>query len=53
VPLIGDPITVAAGVMREKFWVFFAIVTVAKIGRYLFLVQTYLEIAQLEKLFYP
>lgn len=35
VPVIGDPLTVAAGVMREPFLVFLAIVTVAKVGRYL------------------
>lgn len=35
VPVIGDPLTVAAGVMREKLPVFIAIVTVAKAGRYI------------------
>ena len=35
VPIIGDPLTVAAGVLREPFPVFLAIVTVAKVGRYL------------------
>lgn len=35
VPIIGDPLTAAAGVMREPFVVFLAIVTVAKVGRYL------------------
>lgn len=34
VPVIGDPLTLAAGVMREKIWVFTALVTVAKTGRY-------------------
>lgn len=36
-PLVGDPLTVVAGVMREPFWTFFALVTVAKAGRYLVL----------------
>ena len=36
-PFIGDPLTVAAGVMREPFPVFLALVTVAKVGRYLVL----------------
>lgn len=36
-PIIGDPLTVVAGVMRERFWVFFLIVTLAKAGRYLVL----------------
>ena len=36
-PVIGDPLTVAAGVMREPLPIFLAIVSVAKIGRYLVL----------------
>lgn len=36
-PFIGDPITVAAGVMRERLSVFVAIVALAKTGRYLIL----------------
>lgn len=38
VPVIGDPITVVAGVMRERFWRFLLLVTLAKGGRYLILV---------------
>lgn len=34
VPFIGDPLTVAAGVMKEKLSVFMAIVALAKTGRY-------------------
>ena len=34
-PVIGDPLTVVAGVLREPLWSFLAIVTVAKAGRYL------------------
>ncbi|MGE4062429.1 MAG: YqaA family protein [Rhodospirillaceae bacterium] len=34
-PFIGDPLTVAAGVMREPLPVFLALVSVAKVGRYL------------------
>ena len=37
-PVVGDPLTVVAGVMREPFWVFLALVTVAKVARYLVLV---------------
>lgn len=37
VPIIGDPITMIAGVMREPFWSFLAIVTLAKGSRYLVL----------------
>ena len=36
-PIIGDPLTVVAGVMREPLWSFVCIVTVAKAGRYLVL----------------
>ena len=34
-PLIGDPLTFIAGVLREPFWRFLVIVTAAKGGRYL------------------
>lgn len=36
-PIIGDPLTVVAGVMREPLPIFLALVTVAKTGRYLVL----------------
>ena len=35
VPIIGDPITVAAGLLREPIWSFVVLVTVAKVARYL------------------
>ncbi len=34
-PIIGDPLTVIAGVLREPLPVFLVLVTVAKVGRYL------------------
>ncbi|MEQ8227367.1 MAG: YqaA family protein [Rhodospirillales bacterium] len=34
-PIIGDPLTLAAGVLREPFWSFLALVAVAKTIRYL------------------
>jgi membrane protein YqaA with SNARE-associated domain len=37
VPIIGDPLTVVAGVLREPFPVFLVLVTIAKVGRYLVL----------------
>lgn len=37
VPFIGDPITVAAGVMKEKFFVFLGLVFLSKTGRYIVL----------------
>lgn len=33
-PFIGDPLTLAAGVMREPLWRFLLIVSLAKAGRY-------------------
>lgn len=33
-PVIGDPITLIAGVMREPLWRFVLVVTIAKGGRY-------------------
>lgn len=36
-PVIGDPLTLVAGVMREPLWSFLLIVTLAKAGRYLVL----------------
>lgn len=35
VPVIGDPLTVVAGEMREPLLSFMLIVTMAKLGRYL------------------
>ena len=34
-PVIGDPLTVVAGVMREPLWSFLILVTISKVGRYL------------------
>ncbi|MDA9939523.1 DedA family protein [Planktomarina temperata] len=34
-PIVGDPITVVAGTLRESFWPFVALVTLAKGGRYI------------------
>lgn len=45
VPIIGDPLTVAAGVMGEKLVVFVVLVTLAKTGRYLVLTATALHFA--------
>lgn len=36
-PFVGDALTVAAGVMRERLWVFTLLVGVAKTGRYIVL----------------
>ncbi len=34
VPVVGDPLTFAAGALREPFWSFLLFVTIAKAGRY-------------------
>ena len=36
-PIIGDPLTVVAGMLRETFLIFLLLVSIAKIGRYLVL----------------
>lgn len=43
VPIIGDPLTVIAGVLREPFWVFLLLVAIAKTGRYLVLAAITLQ----------
>ncbi len=44
-PIIGDPITLVAGVLREPFPMFLLLVTIAKIGRYLVLAAATLGFA--------
>ena len=39
-PVIGDPLTLVAGILRENFWVFLALVTVGKAARYIAVVMT-------------
>ena len=34
-PVVGDPLTVAAGIMREPFTRFLLVVAIAKFGRYI------------------
>lgn len=41
--MIGDPLTLAAGVMREPLWRFLLMVSVAKAGRYLVLIMLMLN----------
>lgn len=45
VPIIGDPITIAAGIMRERIVPFLILVSIAKTGRYIALVYLYLNYA--------
>lgn len=44
-PLIGDPLTVIAGVMREPLWRFVLLVAMAKTGRYVTLAWITLQVA--------
>ena len=41
-PVIGDPITLIAGLMKENFVRFLVLVSVAKIGRYVFIYVAFL-----------
>ncbi|ESW75459.1 DedA family protein [Mesorhizobium sp. C280B] len=43
-PVVGDPLTVVAGVLREPFRVFLLLVTAAKAGRYLVLAAVTLSV---------
>ena len=38
VPIIGDPLTVIAGILRVKFLTFLVLVSVSKVSRYMFLI---------------
>lgn len=44
VPIIGDPLTVVAGVLRTPFLTFLVLVTIAKAGRYLVLAFLTLQV---------
>ena len=37
-PIVGDPLTVIAGALRTRFWLFLLLVSIGKFGRYLFVV---------------
>ncbi|MER8780214.1 DedA family protein [Mesorhizobium sp. M1006] len=43
-PVVGDPLTVVAGVLREPFRVFLLLVTAAKLSRYLVLAALTLSV---------
>jgi membrane protein YqaA with SNARE-associated domain len=45
VPIVGDPLTVVAGVLREPLPVFLLLVTIAKMGRYIVLTAVTLNMA--------
>ena len=43
-PIIGDPITLVAGILKEPLWSFLILVTIAKGLRYIFVVVVTLNI---------
>ena len=43
IPIIGDPLTFCAGVMKEPLWRFLLVVTFAKTARYLVLATTTMQ----------
>lgn len=45
-PVIGDPLTLVAGVLREPFWRFTLVVCIAKTGRYIVLAYVTLYVLQ-------
>ena len=44
-PVVGDPLTFVAGVMRVNFWLFIALVAVGKGARYLAVIAAARELA--------
>jgi membrane protein YqaA with SNARE-associated domain len=44
-PIIGDPLTLIAGVLREPLWIFVLLVGIAKTGRYVVLALATLGLA--------
>ena len=38
VPIIGDPLTIVAGILRVKFFTFLLLISISKIFRYIFLI---------------
>ena len=44
IPIVGDPLTFCAGVMREPLWRFFLVVTFAKTLRYVVIAGTTLQL---------
>ena len=43
-PIIGDPITLVAGMFKVRFFLFLLLVTIGKFGRYWLITQTVLAI---------
>ncbi len=47
-PVVGDPLTLIAGVLREPFWRFTLLVSIAKVGRYAILAYVTLYVLNAE-----
>jgi membrane protein YqaA with SNARE-associated domain len=43
-PILGDPITLIAGLLKESFWRFLLLVSVAKTGRYVFVYFIFINV---------
>jgi membrane protein YqaA with SNARE-associated domain len=43
-PVVGDPLTLAAGVLKEPFWSFAILVAIAKTARYLIVALVTLQV---------
>jgi len=41
VPIIGDPLTLLSGVLKVRFSIFFILVSVSKISRYIFIIYLF------------
>ncbi len=44
VPVIGDPLTLVAGILKSNIWLFILFVTLGKFLRYLFVIATFMSI---------
>lgn len=41
VPIVGDPLTIVAGILRVRFWLFLLLVSIGKAARYAVLLQLF------------
>lgn len=43
-PIVGDPLTLIAGILKEKLWRFIVLVTIAKTARYVVLYLIFIQV---------
>lgn len=43
-PIVGDPLTLIAGILKERFWRFLLLVSIAKTARYVLLYLLFLQV---------